>query len=168
MKIAHQLDEVTALLRDILSEIKSLTFELSPPILYELGLEAAVEWLIVNFQNQYSLDVNFDRQKSSERRPQQVEIVLFQTARELLTNIVKHAPAAHASVKILNGTNTVELIVADNGHAFDVNESSTGAANSRGFGLFSIRERICYLGGSFELESRKGQGTCVSVRLPTI
>jgi PAS domain S-box-containing protein len=167
-KLAGQLDDAVRLLRDVLTEIKTLTFELSPPILYELGLDAAIEWLITSFHQQYNLDCSFERTGSIERKPQQVEIILFQMARELLTNIVKHAPNSHARVKLVSGADTVQLSVGDNGQTANVQESSLGNTGSSGFGLFSIRERIRYLGGAFSLDSSPGRGTCVSVSLPII
>ena len=167
-KLAGQLDDVVRLMRDVLTEVKTLTFELSPPILYELGLDATVEWLIGNFQRQYKLDCSFERDGPAERHSQQMEIVLFQTTRELLTNIVKHAPASHASVKLVNGPDKVQLIVSDDGKPATAARRPLAIHAGGGFGLFSIRERICHLGGSFELNSPQGGGTCVSVSLPVI
>ncbi len=167
-KLAGQLDDVVRLMRDVLTEIKTLTFELSPPILYELGLDAAVEWLIGNFQGQYKLECSFEREGPAERHSQEMEIVLFQTARELLTNIVKHAPAAHATLKLVNAHDRVRLVVSDDGPPVHPPRAPLAINAGGGFGLFSIRERICHMGGSFELGAPQGRGTCVSVSLPVI
>ena len=167
-KLAGELDDVVRLMRDVLTEVKTLTFELSPPILYELGLDAALEWLIGNFKRQYNLECEFQREGPAERLPQETEIVLFQTARELLTNIVKHAPAARATLKVIHEPGGARLIVTDDGQATKAQPRPLAINAGSGFGLFSIRERICHLGGTFELASPPGRGTCVSVSLPTI
>ena len=161
-----QVDEVTSLLKQMVTEIRSLTFELSPPILYEFGLEAALEWLANRMQAQHDLDCAFQCGGAASPFRQQTDVLLFQAARELLTNVVKHAHAKAVRVSVQKNDKEVRVTIEDHGIGFDTSKNVLHAKQKEGFGLFSIRERIRHLGGTFELTSDPGHGTCVSLTLP--
>jgi PAS domain S-box-containing protein len=164
--LRNQIDEIVPLLKQLVSEIRSMTFELSPPILYEFGLQAALEWLANSMQTQHHLDCSF--QSSGDAKPfrQQTDVVLFQAARELLTNVVKHAQTHEALVSIQTGEKDVCVKIEDKGAGFDTSSGGIPTKQAGGFGLFSIRERIQHLGGTVEIKSDPGHGTCISLTLP--
>ncbi len=153
--------DLKKLIDQTISYTRSLTFELSPPMLYELGLEAAIEWLAKQFSEKYSLKISFHDDKKQKQLTDDMKIALFRSVSEILMNIVKHAEAKHASVSIYNKEGNVAIEVKDDGKGFDVN--GLRASRDKCFGLFSIKERLKYLGGRLDIVSEKGKGTCITI-----
>jgi len=151
--------EVANLLDRVIGDTRSVTFDLSPPILYELGFEAAVEWLAENVQQSHGLRVRFEKDGQPKPMAEDVRVILFVAVREVLTNIVKHAGAKSASVSISREQGRVRVSVVDDGRGFDVDSLVSPRGHGAGFGLFSIRERLEHLGGGLEVQSTPGQGT---------
>ncbi len=151
---------------DAVKYTRTLLFELSSPILYELGLEPAIEKLAEDFQNKHNLQVTVDCTGFSAELVEEKRIFLFRSIRELLINIVKHAECNSAEVKLISDAESIYVEVIDTGRGFDdtaVNEKKMEGAR---FGLFGIRERIGYLGGKVWINSTKGQGSKVKLMLP--
>lgn len=160
-----KVDDIRKLMKTIIAEIRSVTFELSPPILYEFGLEAALEWLTTTVHKQHNLRCEFRSTGGRSPLRQEFNVVLFQIVRELLTNVVKHAHAKSASVEIEHNAKNVTLRVIDDGTGFDSSTVVPGQEKS-GFGLFSIRERISHIGGTFCMDSQQGRGSSAALVLP--
>lgn len=156
---------IDTLLESSLKETRSLIFEISPPVLYELGLEPAVEWLAEHYKQRTGVDVKITSDAGSASLPEDLNIVLFQSARELLVNIAKHAQAKNVSVNWKHGADFVVLTVKDDGIGFDVDSPRVRLATRGGFGLFALRERLKLLGAEIDIES-SGQGTRVSITAP--
>lgn len=163
---ARQMDEISQLMKQVIDEIRSLTFELSPPILYEVGLEAALEWLVNRMRVQHQLKCTLTTQGTDAPLKQELDVIVFQAARELLVNVVKHARARTVSLELTKEKSFVRLIVRDDGVGFDVSETMRSPEKTMGYGLFSMRERVNLLGGNFAIESKQGQNTCVTLTLP--
>ena len=165
-EIAGALDEIRGLIAEIIKSTRSLTFELSPPVLYELGLEAAVEWLVRQAREQHGLTAEF----RDDRRPKPVDndvrVLLFQAVRELLVNVAKHAHANKVKVSTRRVGDEIRVSVADDGVGFDTSRASSQGYTSGGFGLFSIHERLGHIGGYLKVESTPGRGTRVSLVAP--
>lgn len=140
---------------------RSLTFELSPPVLYELGFEAALEWLAHQIRDTSGIKVEVQRENFPLKLPEEERILLFSVVRELLTNVVKHAQASQVKIFLGQERGNLRVRVEDDGVGFEV-APSTGA----GFGLFSLRERLARIGGSLEVKSRVGRGTSVAITVP--
>ncbi len=140
---------------------KSLTFELSPPILYELGFEATIEWLGEQVQKDHQLQFEL----RSDGRPlaldRDISILMFQAVRELVMNIIKHAHAGKIRIGIYQADNNLHVDVEDDGVGFDPSR-----AGQDSFGFFSIRERINHFSGAFHVESEPGRGTRASLTAP--
>jgi signal transduction histidine kinase len=162
-----QADELTLLLKQVIVEVRTLTFELSPPILYEFGLEAGLEWLVESMRKQYNLSCSFEHSGEKLELSKEQFVPIFQATRELLINVVKHAQAKNALVRLENDADKVRVLVKDDGVGFAIDKAIAPSADNH-FGLFNIRERIIYLGGAFELHSIPGQGTDVLVSLPML
>jgi len=161
-----QLDDVSALIKEIVNDTRSLTFDISPPILYELGLEPAVAWLGEHITGHFGLPVEVQCERGLVELSEGVRVMLFRSIQEALVNTVKHAQASRATVRLAkHGPNQVCAIVEDNGQGFDVAHRRHPSAAS-GFGLFSIRERISHLGGTVHVESGAEKGTRIRLTVP--
>ena len=162
---AGPVQEVRELVKHAIQRIRSLTMELSSPILYDLGLEAALEWLTENFKQTHGLRCVF----VCERRrvlslSNDLRALLFSATRELLLNVVKHAQAKTANVSVRCDNHTIRISVADDGVGFVYNPHVT--LTDHGFGLFSIHERLIHLGGGMEVDTKPGQGARITLVLP--
>ena len=160
------LDEVYRLIEQTIKDVRSLTFELSPPILYMLGFEAAVEWLTEQAEKQYGVRCEFEDDGETKPLDDDIRVLLFQNVRELLVNVCKHSQADNARVCVSREDNVICVNVEDNGVGFDSSEVETHWDESSGFGLFSIRERLSRFGGAFEIDSEPGSGTRIMLTAP--
>ncbi len=163
------LDEIWGLVDQSIQDARSLTFELSPPVLYELGLEPALEWLVEAMGSRHGLTTAFHDDGSPKPLGQDLRGLLFQAAQELMLNVAKHAGAGSVVVTVSRDGDEIRCEVADDGCGFDVASvlgSSQSGANPPGFGLFSIRERLTHVGGRLEVESAPGRGTRAVIRAP--
>lgn len=162
----HRAGEVIDLLQESIEISRSLTAELSPPILYEAGLVAALEWLARWMQEKQHLAVELHGKLQTEKLPENLSILLFHATRELLFNIVKHSKAKRATVKLKqHGDGTIVIKVSDNGVGFDPDRLHR-VGEKTGLGLFSIRERIGIIGGKFEIDSAPGRGSVFTLSVP--
>jgi PAS domain S-box-containing protein len=165
-KAGRLLAEVDGVLDQSIRESRSLTVQLSPPVLYDAGLEAALRWLSRDMADKHCLAVEVEAQPADEPTDEDTRVFLFQAARELLFNVVKHA---HVECARLRLDRTVEgairLEVLDEGVGFDAPGGGIGEGGS-GFGLFQIRERVGVMGGQMEIESIPNEGTRTTIILP--
>jgi PAS domain S-box-containing protein len=159
--------DVAGLIDDCIEISRSLTAELSPPILYKGGLLPALEWLAKWMGDKHGLTVKLASQKPSERAPDQLDVLLFQSVRELLFNVVKHSGVRLAYVDVSESDGCIEVEVADDGAGFDVSQIRSREDRSTGMGLFSISERLSYLGGSLKINSAPGKGSRFSLFMPS-
>ena len=165
--IARDMDEVRSQLDQAIQYTRALTSELSPPTLYDFGLEAAVEDLATQIQERHALSVTVKRSGHARGElSEELRILLYRTIRELLMNVVKHAAASKASITIQNDDRQISIIVEDNGKGFETVKNELHPGRHGGFGLFSIRERLRLLGGRLEVDSTPGRGARVVVTAP--
>ena len=161
---APDLEAVHALVGEAVRETRALTWELSPPILYQLGLEAALEWLGESFEERHALAFRFVSEGEPREIGEERRFLVFSAVRELLLNVVKHAGAGSAGVLLRWREDAVEATVSDDGRGFE--PSAAPPDERRSFGLFSIQERFDDLGGSVSIRSAPGEGTAVTLVLP--
>ncbi len=165
--IAKQAAEIQGLIEQAISYTRSLTFELSPPILYELGFEAAVEWLTEQFREKHGLAINFENNGPVNNMDIESGVLIFKGVRELLFNIIKHAHASRARVIISASGGNVRVTVEDDGIGFLYPSSKAGRKGGiKSFGLFSIKEQLHHAGGQLHVRSIPGQGTTVTLEVP--
>ena len=164
-----ELERARRLINEALSSVQSLTYDLSPPILYDLGLEAALEWLCEHFHARHGLKVAFSADQRTEPLGEDLRFLLFRAARELLVNVVKHASARTAKLSVCRRGHHLELAVEDDGKGFATPLTDVLAGVSPdsggGFGLFSIRERVEHFEGKLEISSLRGR-TRAAVTVP--
>lgn len=159
--------EVGELLDQAITESRSLTVELSPPVLYDAGLTAGLQWLGRQMEEKHGLPIVVQADPSAEPSEEGTRVFLFQAARELLFNVVKHAQAELAWVCLSKTAEQhVCLEVADNGVGFDPQQLRTSTDSHGGFGLFNVRERLELLGGRLEMEAGEDGGTRVKILVP--
>ncbi|MCD6302423.1 MAG: PAS domain-containing protein, partial [Anaerolineae bacterium] len=160
------INEVRLLIEQTIQSVRSLTFELSPPILYELGLEAALEWLTEKFQDQHGIQFEFEDDFKPKPLENDIRVLLFQAVRELLVNVAKHSQAHKTKVSIGSDGDYVRIKVEDDGIGLELSKVGPPWDKACGFGLFSIRERLIPLGGDLEIKSEAGRGTRITLRAP--
>ena len=163
---AQLLAETRFLIEQTISITRSLTSRLSSPILYELGFSAAVEWLAEKLEADHGIAVRMDIQEAEIRLGEDLMVVLYRAVSELLHNVVKHARASRVEVSLRASGPELLISVSDNGAGFEAGGLWDRSGRKAGFGLFSIRERLGYLGGGFQVISRPGQGTKVLLSAP--
>lgn len=162
---ARSMKELTEIMERSIQEVRSLTFQISPPLLYEVSFEAAVEWLAEQFQEKHNLRVTISNDQLPKQLGEELGSTLYHVVRELLVNVVKHAQAKHISISLSRERDRMKIVVTDNGKGFQLSSPAEERKLS-GFGLFNIRQRIQHLGGALDLESRIGIGTKVTIKVP--
>ena len=162
----RNLEEILALLERAIQQVRRLTFDLSPPVLYDLGLAAALEWLAERCLQRHGLRVALDlRLARPDPLPEALRVTVYKCVQELLTNVVKYAQVDATRVLLRQADGSLILEVADAGRGFDAERLPDPAATG-GFGLFSIRERLRSFGGEMTVRSAPGAGTTVRLTLP--
>jgi signal transduction histidine kinase len=159
------LAELDQIFDESLRYTRTLIADLAPPSLQEFGLSHAFQWLSEHMRT-HGLTV--DVQVGSDRinLPDDQAILVFQSVRELLLNIVKHADTNRAIVAVATTPTELHITVTDGGQGFDHTAVAAPEPGSSGFGLFSIDERMRAMGGRFEINSTPGHGTRASMILP--
>jgi PAS domain S-box-containing protein len=158
------IEEAIELISSSIDDTRTLTFDLSPPVLYDLGLKPALAWLCEDIEKRTGVHVEIADDETKPRFDEPTAALLFRAVRELLTNVFKHAKAPSARVALEQVGEQFEIHVEDTGAGFDV--EALGRGPDAGFGLFSVREQIARLGGTVEIESTPRRGTRVSLRVP--
>ena len=155
-----ELDKISVKLKQNIKSLRSLTFELCSPTLYELGFEKAVnEWLVERIQKEHDVKTEFNSVGQLEPLDENISVILFQVVRELLVNVIKHAQASFVKVTTEKKGDEIKVVVQDDGVGFNPCEISLATKKSGKLGLFSVRERIGYLGGKVEIESTPARGS---------
>ena len=150
-------------LKQALTYTRTLVADLSPPVLREFGLPAALTWL-GDHMLPHGLSVNVSIDQDCPPLPEDQAVLLFQSVRELLMNVSKHAGTDQARVSLSMATSKLlRIVVEDEGKGFD---SAAADRPSDQFGLFSIRERMQVMGGLLEIDSARGNGTKATLILP--
>lgn len=163
-RVLNQADE---LLAQSLAESRSLTIELSPPVLYDVGFVTALQWLARQFKEKQQLRVAVQADDEVEPIEEGARVFLFNAVRELLFNAVKHAQTHEAMVRVTSAENGfVQIEVADRGVGFDPNRRPESESDAASFGLFSIRERLAVFGGHLDIDSTPGRGTRITLTAP--
>jgi PAS domain S-box-containing protein len=154
------------LLDEAVDKSRSLAMELHPPILMRNDLSAAIKWLAEWKHEKFGLQVKTKCSGSPLSLDYEVFLLLFQSVRELLFNIVKHSGVKEASVELNHLDGKILLTIEDEGIGFDMSKVRSEGGESGGFGLFSIRERLAFIGGQMEIQSAPGQGSRFRLMLP--
>jgi len=164
--IAAKVSEIRNLVVQAIHDTRGLIFKISSPILYELGFEAALEWLAEETQKKYEIKVIYQNDGKQKVMDEDVQVLLFQAVGELLVNVVKHAQAQIVKLSTSSDGKVIKVEVKDDGVGFDAVKTNAKKSNITGFGLFSIRERLRHVDGRMEINSTPGEGARVTLLAP--
>lgn len=164
--VSAPLEMVRDMIDESIKNTRSLTFDLCPPILYELRFEAAAKSLAEHMLDDHGIEVRFEDDGAPKPLRIESRIVLFHSLKEVLHNIIKHADASVVRLAITRAEGSIVLVVEDDGRGVSEPDESLSSMKDRGFGLFNVRERLTQLGGSFEISSLTGSGALAVLRAP--
>ncbi len=165
----EQIRQIEVLLEEALDASRSLATELRPPILDDVGLAAAIQWLVRRMQQQYGLSVALSFDPVCEPDNEQVRTVLFECCRELLLNVVKHAGVSTARLTFsVPKPALVQVQITDDGKGFEPGNIAYNRRPEGIFGLLNIQERLSLLGGQIQIVAAPNQGTTVKLLVPAV
>ena len=146
-----------------MDELRSIAQGLRPPALDMLGLLPAIESHVRGLQGSTELAIELVERVDGLRLTSEAELALYRIMQEALSNVVRHAHARHVRIRIECESTELRTLIEDDGIGFSTDQVLSGG---RGLGLFGMRERALYVGGTVELRSAPGQGTAVEIRVP--
>ncbi|HET9993936.1 MAG TPA: PAS domain S-box protein [Candidatus Acidoferrum sp.] len=159
-------EENVQLVDQAVTEIRTISHLLHPPMLDEIGLESALRWFIEGFAKRSKIEVNLVMTLGSERLPGDLEIAIFRMIQECLTNIHRHSGSKTAEVRLAKKHGCIHVEVSDQGKGIPLDKQlELNSAGTLGVGFRGMRERVRQLGGALHLNS-DGNGTSVTVTLP--
>jgi two-component system sensor histidine kinase UhpB len=160
--------ETRTLAHRTLRAIRNLSIDLRPSALDDLGLLPALRWYIKEYQQKFSIAVDFQATGFKERLPAETETALYRIVQESLTNIAKHAHAHHIDIILHEATDAVRATIRDDGIGFDPTllQKVPGSGHERGWGVVGMYERAHLLDGKLTIESHPGKGTTVQAYIP--
>jgi len=162
----ERLESAREYIEEAINNSRRITYDLSPPVLYQLGLTEAVRWLAEKIGNEHPLEVNLTVLQKSPEMPESHLILTYRVIQELLTNVVKHSRATKANVTFSIKGDLLLIRITDNGTGFNPELELNPEGSGGGFGLFAVRERLNNLNGSMEIDSQEGKGTSVELKIP--
>lgn len=165
--VAKALAQVRSHIAAALSDAKTLMFDLSPPVLHQFGLGAAIEWLLEQVAERTGLHSELAQRGGEPKLGDDQKIFLFRATQELVTNVHKHAKARRVDVQLTRADGWVEVVVEDDGVGLPASHRTRASRRlPQGFGLFSIEERLAHLRGEMQVEAAPERGTRITLRLP--
>jgi PAS domain S-box-containing protein len=165
-QFAETLDHIRGHISQAIDQTRSLTIDLSPPTLYTLGLGHALEELAERFAAEHNFRCVFQNDGSIPPLPDNIQVLLYRSVRELFVNIVKHAQATSVRLSLSKEKNHIRIAVEDDGVGIKEPALRSADGQRTGFGLFTIRQRLEQAGGRLEIQSPNGKGTLVTVQVP--
>ena len=164
--LRHDLNPLLEYLEAAIENLRRLTKDLSPVSLENLGLYAAVGFLIEEFSKSSGVEAAVDLEDVDHLLSPQAKLNIYRIVQEALTNIGRHAQARHLSSVMRQQDHQIYLEISDDGTGFDVPDALAGFDKARKFGLNTMNERVRLLGGTFNLESQQGSGTKLIITVP--
>jgi len=162
-RLREKLTELRDLTGETLEGVRRMATDLRPPMLDDLGLEAALQAHVQDFSRRWPVKAKFTSSHLG-RLPPDVELVLYRIVQEALSNVAKHADASHVEASLTRRGRSLRLVIEDDGRGFDVETAKSSRGS--GLGLFGMEERLALIGGSVRVESVIGRGTRISVEAP--
>jgi len=166
-KLREECQHSLSYIDQVIENVHRLTKDLSPYVLEDLGLTAALRWLIGNFTKSYGIDIACDLIDVDHLFPGNGQIIVYRMIQEALNNIGKHSGAKHITVTTENHSGEISFWVEDDGKGFDAFKVFSKSPSEKGLGLATMNERARMLGGSFHLWSEEGKGTRIRFNIPS-
>lgn len=164
-RVSKTINETSDLLNKAISESRTLTYDLSPPILYELGLIPAFKWKLEQIQDKHGIETTMKGEDQKIDIKKEFNIFLYRIVVELLNNVLKHAKANLIELEVRKEKKFYYITVQDDGVGFK-KQPKTKATMKGGFGLLSITERLDNIKGHLEIKSELGEGTKATIVIP--
>jgi signal transduction histidine kinase len=165
-ELLQRIDQADHLITQPIDASRTLTAELSPPILHDAGLVPALRWLGRWMKEKHGLAITISIAAEVPEIREDLAVLLFQCVKELLFNSAKHAKVREARIDVTANSTRVRIVVSDDGEGFDPSRLALYGGQDGGFGLISIRERLGIVGGSMDIQTSPGAGTCVTLESP--
>ncbi len=153
-------------LNHAINATRKTTYELSPPTLYELGLVSAIEWKLEDVQKDAGVKIKLTDKTDAYQLSTRTQVVLYRCIVELINNVIKHAKANKITVNFELNKESYLIKFIDDGIGFDLEAAKEKAVSEMKFGLFSLIERMDYIGGNMQINSKRGKGTFVDIEVP--
>lgn len=150
----------------IIEEMRRISRDLSPAIIQDLKLCRSLDWMLHDFSKHSGIDVSKKMIEIDAMFNTREQIIIYRIFQEALNNIRKHAMARHVDVTVKKDDENVCIAIEDNGKGFDVDEVWNRHVAQRGLGIASLEERTRMLGGIFDLKTKEGEGTCLTLTIP--
>lgn len=160
------LDESVAVIDRALQQVRDLSLNLRPSVLDDLGLMAALRWLVNSMTSKSGLEIHFESDEIEPRLSREIETACFRVAQEAITNVLRHAQASRITVLLRKDRDALSLTVSDNGIGFDARSAQARCVSGGSFGLLGMEERVTLSGGSFTVESVLDKGSKISAHFP--
>lgn len=164
-QVSTLLDDVRANLRKVQDRTRYMIADLSPPGLYELGLQPALQWLVVHFRSQEKLRVHLDCEIEEDAISMELRVMVFKLVRELLRNVAKHSGVDSANAQVRGDRTRIQVEVQDTGRGFEWQMEMFGPQPGT-FGLWSIADRVADVGGEFRVDTAPGHGSRFMLEIP--
>lgn len=159
------LTDIKGLARNALDETRELSRLLRPPVLDDLGLEAALAWLLRTLRERSGLRARLECRLDS-KLDSELETLVFRVVQEALNNVVRHAAGATVDVHVEQSANALRVRIADTGPGFDSNRVLNGTESNAGSGLRGMHDRVQLFGGRMHVRSGADQGTQLDITVP--
>jgi signal transduction histidine kinase len=167
LKTARTVADSAALVNDMSTDIRTISYLLHPPLLDEAGLASALRWYTEGFSDRSGIEVHLDFPDHFTRLPRDLETAIFRVVQECLTNIHRHSESLVARIRFSQSANQLRLEVEDEGCGIpEEKRQEILSSGLPGVGLRGMRERIRQLGGTLDIHPRPGKGTLVVAVLP--
>lgn len=162
--LGERIKPMTELINNTIRTVRRISTELRPGVLDDLGLVAAIEWLVEDFKNRTKIECASFADLDSAVIGTELSTSLFRILQEALTNVMRHAEATHVTISLRNDAGVIVLEVEDNGKGI----TERDIRNARSLGILGIRERALLFGGEVHIEGAAGKGTTLVIRVPLI
>jgi signal transduction histidine kinase len=165
-KLQRECEEGVEYIDQVIENVRRLSRDLSPAILEDFGLSAALRWLINNFAQRYNMKVMIDIIDIDSLLPLHSHIVIYRTVQEILTNIGKHSQAKNVSISISENKGNISFSIEDDGIGFDERLINAKGIEARGLGLETMKGRCRMVGGVLKIWTKEAEGTRITLSVP--
>ena len=164
--LTRYISDAQSVANRLLENLRKIIWDLRPSILDDLGLYSAIRWFARNNLEKAGVRVEFSAPEDAIRLPPHLETMLFRIAQEVISNILRHADASKASIRLWMASENIWLEIKDDGCGFDIEKTTGEALDRKHLGLLGIQERASLVGGEVNIVSVPGSGTCLLLHVP--
>ncbi len=161
-----KLADTKSLIEGLMAQVRSLSLDLRPAMLQDLGLVPTLRWYVNVYGDRHHIPVHFETSDIDDRLPEEIETALYRVIQEALTNVSRHADARQVRLCLFRDNGLLKISIEDDGRGFDPEVVLSAGSTMKGVGLVAIRERVAALNGHFSIKSAPGKGTRLALDIP--